>query len=68
MRRPKFIDRDLVDQIVSFVHERCPCALEDRMFVPTFVAIVDTWMEKALAAPEAPQNAKGAAQHERGTT
>jgi hypothetical protein len=46
--KPRFVSRSLLDQLRSFVRERCPCALEDKTFFPTFVAIVDCEMEKVV--------------------
>jgi hypothetical protein len=44
----RFVSRSLLDQLRSFVNERCPCALEDKTFFPTFVAIADLEMEKVV--------------------
>jgi hypothetical protein len=48
MHEPRLVTRRLLDQIGSFVYERCPCALEDKTFFPTFVAIVECEMEKVV--------------------
>jgi len=45
---PRYVSRSLIDPLRSFVRERCPCALEDKTFFPTFVAIVDCEMEKVI--------------------
>jgi hypothetical protein len=46
MKPPAGVSRRLLDQIVEFCRERCPCSLESRDFIPTFAAIVGVEIER----------------------